>query len=154
MDFKKQVSPKLISLVFGILVVCFLFAFYISAWTEPSQVPPDGNISMPLNSTDDAQSKAGGLILNTGGAEYGLIVEHGRVGIGTVSPLEALDLGSGNFTTTGGTTAGYIQPGEYRSSFGNPGITATLYVRSSDDVSICELVFQNGLLISTTCPTI
>ena len=45
------------------------------AWTEPSTVPPAGNAAAPLNVSSQGQSKAGGLILNTGGAAIGLIVD-------------------------------------------------------------------------------
>ncbi|MBI2624992.1 MAG: hypothetical protein HYW70_01505, partial [Candidatus Nealsonbacteria bacterium] len=46
---------------------------------EPSQSPPLGNVFAPLNVGNVGQSKAGGLILNTGGAEFGLIVDKGKV---------------------------------------------------------------------------
>jgi len=39
-----------------------------------------------LNIGSTGQSKAGGLILNTGGAATGLIVQSGNVGIGTTTP--------------------------------------------------------------------
>jgi len=89
---KKQISYKVISLVFSVLVVCFAIAFYAVAWSEPTQSPPGGNVPTPLNTGSTGQSKAGGLILNTGGAANGLIVANGRVGIGTASPKAALDV--------------------------------------------------------------
>ncbi|MFH1582192.1 MAG: hypothetical protein ABIA08_00285 [bacterium] len=75
---QKQVSPKIIALTFGVLVISFLAAFYVVAWQEPSQVPPEGNVSMPLNVGPSGQAKEGGLILNTGGALIGLIVDTGQ----------------------------------------------------------------------------
>ena len=79
----KIISPKIIALTFGILVVSFAVAFYVIAWQEPSQAPPGGNVPAPLNVGPTGQSKSGGLILNTGGAEYGLIIDKGKVCIGT-----------------------------------------------------------------------
>jgi hypothetical protein len=65
-------SPQA-ALVFGILVLVFLAAFYAVAWQEPTQAPPEGNVPAPLNVGPTGQSKEGGLILNTGGAVAGLI---------------------------------------------------------------------------------
>jgi len=65
---------------------------FILAWTSPSASPPDDNAPAPLNVSATGQSKAGGLILNTGGAVTGLIVDQGNVGIGTTSPTEKLDV--------------------------------------------------------------
>ena len=61
----------------------FLFALQLFAFTEPSSSPPLGNVPAPLNVSSSGQSKAGGLILNTGGAEIGLIIDKGKVCIGT-----------------------------------------------------------------------
>ena len=83
---KKQVSSKIVSLVFSVLVICFAIAFYVVAWNEPAAPPPGGNIPAPLNTGPTGQSKEGGLILNTGGAATGLIIDQGAVGIGTTSP--------------------------------------------------------------------
>ena len=156
MFYKTKISPKLISLVFGILVVCFAITFYVfAAWDQPDNNPPQDNITSPLNSGIVGQSKSGGLLFNTGGAEYGLIVDQGRLGIGTASPLEVLDLGSGNFTTTGGIMTGYIQADEYRSSFGNQGATFNVYFDAVGWVPVnapdprCKMDFENGLLVSS-----
>jgi hypothetical protein len=89
---KKQISPKIVALVFGIIVICFAVAVYVSAWTEPSTAPPGSNVAAPLNTSGTGQSKAGGLILNTGGAANGLIVDQGDVGIGTATPSAKLDV--------------------------------------------------------------
>ncbi len=62
------------------------------AWVEPDQMPPGGNIAAPLNTGNAGQIKTGGLILNTGGATLGLIVERGLVGIGTNNPQATLDV--------------------------------------------------------------
>jgi len=90
---KKEASYKAIYLTFGILVICLAIASYaIAQWTEPTSTPPGDNVSTPLNVSNVGQSKAGGLILNTGGATNGLIVDQGNVGIGTTEPSEKLDV--------------------------------------------------------------
>lgn len=79
----KFVSPKITALTFGILVISFAVASYVVAWQEPTQAPPEGNIATPLNIGPTGQSKEGGLILNTGGAENALIINKGKICIGT-----------------------------------------------------------------------
>ncbi|MBU6141760.1 hypothetical protein KGO95_01400 [Patescibacteria group bacterium] len=61
-----------------------------ASWTEPTVAPTGGNVSAPLDVSATGQTKAGGLILNTGGAANGLIVSLGNVGIGTSTPQQAL----------------------------------------------------------------
>lgn len=79
----KLISPKITALTFGILIISFLAAFYVVAWQEPSQAPPGGNVPTPLNIGNVGQSKVGGLILNTGGAPNGLIIDKGNLCLGT-----------------------------------------------------------------------
>jgi hypothetical protein len=74
---------KFLLSVFGVLTMSILVSYLVFAWTEPSQSPPQGNVPAPINVGPQGQAKEGGLILNTGGAQYGLIVANGRVGIGT-----------------------------------------------------------------------
>ncbi|TSD03604.1 MAG: Uncharacterized protein Athens071426_148, partial [Parcubacteria group bacterium Athens0714_26] len=50
------------------------------------------NTSAPLNVSGVAQSKSGGLLLNTGGAVNALIIPSGNVGIGAVAPGAKLDI--------------------------------------------------------------
>ena len=83
MSINQTISSKTVALIFGVLVISFLAAFYVVAWQEPSQAPPGGNVPAPLNVGPTGQSKAGGLILNTGGAEKGLIIDKGQICIGT-----------------------------------------------------------------------
>lgn len=88
----QKISPKLISLTFGILVICFAVGFYIFAWVEPPGEAPTENVPAPLNTSNIEQIKVGGLILNTGGAEVGFAVDQGKVGIGTLNPQAQLDI--------------------------------------------------------------
>jgi len=57
----QKVSPRIVSLTFGILVICFVVAFYVVAWQEPSQAPPEGNVPTPLNVGSVHQTKEGDL---------------------------------------------------------------------------------------------
>ena len=80
---QKQISFKLVSLIFGVLVICFLAGFYILAWTGPTATPPGDNVPTPLNVGPDAQTKQGPLIVNTDGIEEnGLVVDKGKLCIG------------------------------------------------------------------------
>jgi hypothetical protein len=62
------------------LIIISLFTSYIIslAWTEPTSTPPYGNISAPINVSNQGQIKYGGLLLNLGGATTGLIVANGE----------------------------------------------------------------------------
>ena len=73
-------------------IFLFLAIAVIYAWTEPSALPPGDNVPPPLNVGSQGQAKIGGLILNTGGAEIGLIVQNGKVGIGTLTPGSTLSV--------------------------------------------------------------
>ncbi|MFH1575628.1 MAG: hypothetical protein ABIB55_01620 [Candidatus Nealsonbacteria bacterium] len=61
---QKLISPKSIALTFGVLVICFLAVFYVIAWTEPTEAPPEGNVEAPINVSDTAQTKQGNLTIN------------------------------------------------------------------------------------------
>lgn len=81
----KPISPKIVSLTFGILTTSFLAVFYVVAWQEPTDIPPGGNVSAPLNSSNIGQSKEGGLILGTNcvlPCENALIIDKGNICIG------------------------------------------------------------------------
>ncbi|MBI2625193.1 MAG: hypothetical protein HYW70_02590, partial [Candidatus Nealsonbacteria bacterium] len=45
----KSISPKLVSLTFGVLVLTLALGFYVFGFAEPSQSPPLGNVFAPLN---------------------------------------------------------------------------------------------------------
>jgi len=72
----------------------------VGAWVEPDQMPPGGNIAAPLNTGNVGQTKLGGLILNTGGSVYGLIVQNGNSGFGTTTPTEKVEI-NGNLKVNG-----------------------------------------------------
>lgn len=93
-------GPKIVSLVFGVLIICFAIGFYVFAWTEPTDPPPGGNIPAPINIGDTTQYKSGAL--GIGGLfqtdnETHLAILGGNVGIGTTSPGAKL----GIYSTSG-----------------------------------------------------
>ena len=74
---KKLISPKLISITFGVLVLCFVVGFYtFAAWQEPGAEPPGGNVDVPINVSGEEQSKTGRLGVATADADdsFGLTV--------------------------------------------------------------------------------
>jgi hypothetical protein len=78
----KILKSQFKGIILGITIsICISVLF---AWTKPTLNPPQGNVSGPINISSSGQSKAGGLILNTGGASTGLIVDKGNVGIGII----------------------------------------------------------------------
>ena len=88
-------------IILGITIsICLLGISVLFAWTEPTLNPPQGNVSGPINISNTGQSKSGGLILNTGGAVTGLVVDKGNVGIGTNNPTKKLEV-NGDILATG-----------------------------------------------------
>ena len=63
-----------------------------AAFTQPTNAPPNADTYAPLTTSPTAEAKSGGLLLNTGGAANGLIVQSGNVGIGVGSPSQMLDV--------------------------------------------------------------
>lgn len=90
---------------------------FVRAWTEPSDTPPNANVGAPLNTSSTGQTKAGGLVLNSGGADNGLIVQSGNVGIGTASPTAKLDV-NGDALINGFTLGRGSSGDESNSAFG------------------------------------
>lgn len=88
MTTKTSIYQIIPIVVFSALIV----AGIVLAWTEPTAPPPQNNAWAPLNVSSGGQAKAGGLVLNTGGAATGLIVDKGNVGIGTLNPSAKLDV--------------------------------------------------------------
>jgi len=83
------------------VLATFIVVGIVSAWTEPSVIPPGGNVSAPINAGDNNQIKLGNLGLNANGNyQYGLIIYHGDVGIGVSGPSYKLDV-DGEIHATG-----------------------------------------------------
>ena len=94
MNFRRILSQTALvagALLFSVGVQTF------AAFTAPTTAPPGADAYAPLHTGSDAQSKVGGLLLNTGGATNGLIVQFGNVGIGTTNPTAKLDI-AGNIS--------------------------------------------------------
>lgn len=85
-----------------ILGALLFMAPLVFSFTEPSQSPPNGNVSAPLNVGSTGQSKEGGIIFNTGGAANGLLVDKGLVGIGTLTPAFKLHVKDGDINVQNG----------------------------------------------------
>ena len=66
-----------------------------AAFTEPTTSTSDAGAFAPITTGPNGQVKSGGLVLNTGGAANGLIVQDGNVGIGTAVPGSALSVNGG-----------------------------------------------------------
>jgi len=97
-------KTKSIALILGVLTMSFLVGYLIlAAWTEPTTSPPGGNVPPPLNTSLNAQSKEGALVIgaNPSVGTTSLIVLNGNVGIGTTTPAAKLDV-NGNVYFEGG----------------------------------------------------
>ncbi len=90
---KSKILRDLCTKAFAVFVlVAFAFISHTLAWTSPSAPPTGGNSNAPFNADSATQTKVGGLVLNAGNAEYGLVVPFGKVGIGTNTPSETLEV--------------------------------------------------------------
>lgn len=63
-------QTKAIRLLFQLFLLGILLSFaiglnYLNAWTAPTQAPPDGNVSAPLNTGTTVQTKSGGLQMSS-----------------------------------------------------------------------------------------
>lgn len=76
-----------------IIVIMILVAgvSLVSAWTAPTQAPPAGNVSAPVNVGALSQVKTGALEVN-GFRNSGNSIFDGSVGIGTAAPAGKLDV--------------------------------------------------------------
>src|SRR3989338_6585981 len=96
----RKTQIKTLASRFLFLISLLIIADFVLGFSEPSSPPPGSNTPAPLHVGAAGQTKTGGLILNTGGASYGLIVDKGNVGIGTVNPSAKLEV-SGDVKATG-----------------------------------------------------
>lgn len=151
----KKITP-----FFGFLIISFIIIGYlVFAWTEPSLVPPDGNVPAPLNTSINAQAKEGALVVgNNSSVTTGLIVRYGNVGIGTTSPTSPLHVVySGNTyinfqNTSAGTFGGLVlYNGSTPVYFATNGAMLSFFV---GDGSQQDMVITNvgNVGIGTTAP--
>jgi len=78
-------KKQIFSVIICSLIVCFAVVFYVSGWTEPTSVPPAGNVFAPLNVGSAPQIKNGALQVN-GFRNLGDTTLDGHLGIG-MAPL-------------------------------------------------------------------
>ena len=145
---KKQISPKIVSLIFAILVICFAIAFYVVAqWTEPGVGPPGGNVPAPLNTGLIDQVKEGalgiyGVFRAVGGAdpaiEPGLVVNNGNVGIGTTDPQAKLHVAG-----TAGTDGIIFPDGTLQTTAAAGGIEIIAVHSQTSSIPACPSGWEN-----------
>jgi len=75
-------------IVFSTLIA----TFFIYAWTEPTQSPPQGNVPAPINVGAGTQYKSGALGIGGVFRGYSNAIFDGNVGIGTTAPNRKLEL--------------------------------------------------------------
>ena len=97
-------KTKNIAFVLSVIAMSLCVSYFaLAVWNEAPANPPSGNIDSPLNTSVNAQSKEGALVLGTNSAlTTGLIVQYGNVGIGTTNPGAKLEV-AGQLKVTGGT---------------------------------------------------
>lgn len=118
-------KTSIISLFISVFIMSFFVGYYVLSWTEPSSVPPAGNVSAPINVSATAQGKAGALgvsilydnddsnyYLNPAAATTAFAaVLKGLVGIGTTTPGGKLDV-NGDFILRGMAVPGVSSAGQ------------------------------------------
>ncbi|MBU1046033.1 hypothetical protein KJ616_02850 [Patescibacteria group bacterium] len=119
MKKENQISPKIVSLSFAILVLLLVSAFYIFAWTEPTTAPPGGNVAVPLNTGSDSQYKVGKLGAFTSG----------------IDPSYGLTIGSSGIKATG-------------NSYFEGALTATTDITANDDIVFNGELMPDGATCS------
>lgn len=122
------------------LGAALLFVVVAQAWTGPLSSPPtcvSGNpgCDAPLNVSGTAQTKVGGLQLNTNLNTNGLIV-YGNVGVGVASPNAKLSIG--NNVAPAGALNAYSKYQLMLYDSGTPSSSYGLGIRSS------TMVFNSG----------
>lgn len=146
---KKEFSSKIASLIFSILVICFVVAFYALGWTEPAVVPPGGNVPAPINVGIADQFKSGKIGAATDGIDpnYGLTVGSGINLLGIKSAGNSWF--EGRLNVLGNlAVAGSFVPGKQLDVGGDirlRGDTATLnFYRSTNPTDIAYLKYNEA----------
>lgn len=79
------------AIIFCVAVFIFSFSFPVGAWVDPTATPPGNNTYAPIHIGPVHQRMSGTLIIGANNytgtsTQHGLIVEQGRVGLGTTDP--------------------------------------------------------------------
>jgi hypothetical protein len=99
----QKIITKTIILL-AVLTLALSVNYIFAAWTGPTEAPPGGNTPTPIHIGTTDQVKDGGLSL-TGLSVFGGGYFQGNVGVGVVTPIEALEV-AGNIKTTEGIKVG------------------------------------------------
>ena len=104
-------THRLLLPIFAVLftaAVSFGLNTFAATFAEPSGTPPANNAAAPLDTSANANTKAGPLTVNSGivtgtaGPTYGLLVQSGKVGIGTLTPTQTLEVAGIIKSSSGG----------------------------------------------------
>lgn len=87
---RKTIISTVLSIIITTLTVGIIV--FAAPWADPTAMPPGNNAPEPVNVSNTGQAKSGGLILNTGGAGIGLLLQNGSMGIGDMTPDTGLKL--------------------------------------------------------------
>src|SRR3989344_2447818 len=133
-----------------------------AAFTEPTTSTSDAGAFAPITAGPNGQVKSGGLVLNTGGAANGLIVQDGNVGIGTAVPGSALSVNGGiavgKYSDSAATNSGMIISGNVGIGTAVPGsalsVNGGISVGKYSDIAAPSkelkenTLRENGMIIS------
>lgn len=95
---KQNISPILSAIIVSFFAVFILNV--VLAWTGPTAVPPNNNVSAPVNVGLTPQNKNGALGVGAF-TSFGDAYFAENVGIGTANPAYKLDIQGGNMNVSG-----------------------------------------------------
>src|SRR3989344_2638123 len=134
-----------------------------AAFTEPTTSTSDAGAFAPITTGPNGQVKSGGLVLNTGGAANGLIVQDGNVGIGTAVPGSALSVNGGiavgKYSDSAATNSGMIISGNVGIGTAVPGsalsVNGGISVGKYSDIAAPDdgMIIPGNVGIGTASPT-
>jgi len=138
-----------------IILSTLLVATIIYAWTEPTVVPPGGNVSASINVGGDSQYKSGALGIGGVFRGYSNGIFDGNVGIGTASPNQKLEVASGIIRVkktagTAGSVDMFVAVGDATSRTGTALCESSL---GANDVDAVCLGHWTSALVESTCAT-
>ncbi len=113
----KKFSLILIITIILTLGLSISLGSLLADWTGPTATPPEDNAAAPINESTNLQAKPVGLLINylplgSGGSAHGLIVQYGKVGIGTTNPQAMLDV-NGNIIASAPTADNHLATKAY-----------------------------------------
>lgn len=88
-----------VKILLAAIVLSFGVSYVYAVWQGPTQAPPDGNISSPINVGTTAQSKEGSLAIGSSDAPVVTLDVAGNIGAGNA--VFSGDVDAGTFTLGG-----------------------------------------------------